>query len=275
MSTRTYPIILAHGFIRFDELLVHTFDIDNSPLWDWLHYFRGIRNQLRTVGFDVWHAHVDWARPVDIRSASLRRIVNNVLRKTKLDRVHIIGHSMGGLDARRMLFNYRNEGIADRVASVTTIGTPHHGSPVADFCIRHCPSVLTNPGFGLDGIIDLQTTSCTAFNKKAEDWEQSCGVRFQTYASTKSWPFIFAPLIPTWKLVESLEGPNDGLVSVNSAKWRDEYFAEPIPDMDHLNQIGWWHPTDWLQGVSPWTLNQRIRNLYVSIARNLASAFPL
>ncbi len=275
MNTRTYPIILAHGLMRFDEFLVRGLEIDNSRRWDWLHYFRNIRNHLRHAGFDAWHSHVGWAQRLDVRAASLRRTVEKVLYTTGAERVHIIGHSMGGLDARRMLFNHRNDEIAKKVASVTTIGTPHHGSPVADFCVQHCPALFTRPRLGLDGVYDLQTTACAAFNALAGDWERSCGVRFQTHAGAKSWPSVFTPLLPSWKLVNAVEGANDGLVSVASAKWRDECFVEPVLEMDHLNQVGWWHPTDVLRGVSPWRFGIQVRDLYQSIARSLATGFPL
>ena len=44
--------------------------------------------------------------------------------------VHIIGHSMGGLDARQLLVNPAWSG---RILSLTTIGTPHLGSALADY----------------------------------------------------------------------------------------------------------------------------------------------
>ncbi len=271
---RTYPIILAHGLLRFDEILVRALEIDNKRRWDRVHYFRRIRTHLLAHGFDVWHSHVGWARRLDHRAASLQRWVKHVIRDTGADRVHIIAHSMGGLDARRMLFNYRESGIADRVASLTTIGTPHWGSPVADLCVRHCPALFDRPRFGLDGVYDLQTSVCASFNALAESWEQTCGVRFRTYATTKNWHYVYTPLKPTWKYIEAHEGANDGLVSVNSAKWQDAYFVPPVLDLDHLNQVGWWDPTDLLRWVWPWTFGQRIRELYLSMARDLASAFP-
>lgn len=41
---------------------------------------------------------------------------------------HIIGHSMGGLVARRYIYDNPNT-----VANLVTLGTPHHGSPLANF----------------------------------------------------------------------------------------------------------------------------------------------
>jgi triacylglycerol lipase len=54
--------------------------------------------------------------------------------------IHIIAHSMGGLDARYAL--HRDvSGLAARVASLSTIGTPHRGSPLSD--------LLVGPGSGV------------------------------------------------------------------------------------------------------------------------------
>ena len=43
-------------------------------------------------------------------------------------RVDVIAHSLGGLDARYALAKL---GLASRVRSLVTVGTPHHGTPLA------------------------------------------------------------------------------------------------------------------------------------------------
>jgi len=43
--------------------------------------------------------------------------------------LHVIAHSMGGLDARHAITNRKD--IVTRVRTLVTIGTPHQGSPVA------------------------------------------------------------------------------------------------------------------------------------------------
>ena len=50
---------------------------------------------------------------------------------------------MGELDARHMLFNDRNKGkIHECVASLTTISTPHEGSPFADWGTDNFPKLI-------------------------------------------------------------------------------------------------------------------------------------
>jgi triacylglycerol esterase/lipase EstA (alpha/beta hydrolase family) len=54
--------------------------------------------------------------------------------------IHVVGHSCGGLDARLLLAPQASlrttvdvEKVVRRVASVTTVATPHYGTPVASF----------------------------------------------------------------------------------------------------------------------------------------------
>ena len=54
-------------------------------------------------------------------------------------KIHIIAHSMGGLDSRYMISKL---GMADRVLSLTTISTPHHGSPIADITVARASPAL-------------------------------------------------------------------------------------------------------------------------------------
>lgn len=55
----------------------------------------------------------------------LKEQVEAAKKEFGVDKVNIIGHSMGGLDARHMITNM---GGAEWVSSLFTIGTPHRGS---------------------------------------------------------------------------------------------------------------------------------------------------
>ena len=176
-----YPIVLAHGIARFDVLLRDLLkDEDMSD--NRAHYFRRIRSTLQGAGFPTYHSSVPWAESVAVRSRALRANVEQVLAETGARKVHIIGHSMGGLDARHMLFDGRAEGIHERVASLTTIGTPHWGTSFADWGITSEKLLLAILGTlritALDGFRDLTTKTCAAFNAQAESFELRCGVAF-------------------------------------------------------------------------------------------------
>jgi triacylglycerol lipase len=125
-----YPIVLAHGVCPFDTLWNRFLKGDNNddPRTDGRHYFKGVRTMLKAKGYDAYHSRVSWATGVQRRAEDLRRNIVGILGRTKADKVNIIAHSMGGLDARHMLFNDRERGkIHERIASLTTISTPHHG----------------------------------------------------------------------------------------------------------------------------------------------------
>jgi triacylglycerol lipase len=76
---------------------------------------------------------------------------------------------MGGLDARHMIVDQE---MGERVASLTTVGTPHLGTILADQVIGHGGIFLMNllrQVINLDGFNDLTTGACELFNARAED----------------------------------------------------------------------------------------------------------
>src|SRR6185369_1448588 len=171
------------------------------------------------------HPNQSFSGSVDLRAQQLRDRVNTVISTTGSPKVHIIGHSMGGLDARHMIVDH---GMAERVATLTTIGTPHHGSPVADH-IKNKPGgklllkVLSQVlNLDIDGLDDLTTDVCEAFNRRAEDAEARNPVKYQTYCAFEDVSDVFLPLMASWVIVNKKEGPNDGLVSVQSQQWAKE-----------------------------------------------------
>jgi triacylglycerol lipase len=286
----TLPIILAHGIARFDILhlrLRQKLGLAENAVEDQFQYFKGIKAFLESHGFVVFHPNQPFAGAVELRAQKLAARVEEALQLTGAPKVNIIGHSMGGLDSRHMIVD---NGMADRVGTLATIGTPHHGSPVAD--------KLTKPGgelllsmldkvFDVDGVDDLTTGSCENFNRRAEDSEARNSVNYQTYFASESLNNVFAPLVPGWIIVREAEGRNDGLVSVQSQKWVRELVASdgrrkqitqrefPFA-ADHLNEVGWWDPQETINPMFGGDLihqalafEERVRAFYLEIARNL------
>jgi len=152
---------------------------------------------------------------------------------------------MGGLDCRFMTTHLTSR--AFRVLSVTTIATPHRGSSFASHFLNtigatRMPSVLSLldmlPNGGGDGkaFECLTVESMVKFNEETPDVE---GVRYF------SWGATYDPgLIDTWKWPHSVvlekEGPNDGLVSVESSKWGT--YLGTLSDVNHLDLVGWVNP---------------------------------
>ncbi|MDQ3180030.1 MAG: alpha/beta fold hydrolase [Acidobacteriota bacterium] len=287
------PIVLAHGIARFDilrEKLDDEFNLPNNPLEDELQYFKNIRTYLGANGFpSVFNTNVNFAGSVELRAAQLKNRVDEIIAETGAEKVHIIAHSMGGLDARRMIVDLD---MAEKVASLTTIGTPHMGTILADRVIAQGGNLWIDflqkaVKLNLDGFRDLTIEACEAFNKQAENEEARNSVFYQTYSSFEEGNNMFLPLVPSWFFIRSIEGRNDGLVPVKSQQWKSELIAQdgtrksvvqkefPLA-ADHLNQVGWW---DWQEVVNPLFggsfINQKmnyegqIKNIYLAIASDL------
>lgn len=288
-----FPIILAHGIARFDVLREKIADELNLPansLDDELHYFRNIRTFLNANGFPaVFSPNVDFAGSVDLRAAQLKKFAVETLAANDAEKVHIIAHSMGGLDVRRMIVDLE---MAEQVASLTTIGTPHLGTSLADHVLEKGGGLFIEflekaVNLNLDGFNDLTMTACGEFNNRARDAEAKNGVFYQTFSSFDEGKDMFLPLVASWLFIRSVEGDNDGLVSVRSQSWESELTAsdgtaKQIPQnefplrADHLNQTGWWDLADAVNPFSGGSFhNQRanyegqIKNIYLGIARDL------
>jgi triacylglycerol lipase len=276
----TFPIILAHGVCRFDILWNESLDVDNNddPNIDRLNYFRGVRTMLKAKGYQVFHSKVAWAASVDKRAVDLKENLSGILDETNAEKLNIIAHSMGGLDTRHMMFNDRNGGkIHERIASLTTISTPHAGSPFADWGLDNfsrIPALLKKIGLNIDAFQDLKTDLCNAFNERPEvvDFELTCQskIKFQTWAGRQDFWGVFNLLKGPFRIIEEREGENDGLVSVTSAKWRDDYFKGILDETDHLNELGWWDIAQLAEGETPEKLLNRIHRFYAEVADDLS-----
>ena len=266
--TTSYPIILAHGICPFDRIINPFFLWDNKND-DRFHYFRKIRSTLRSHGFNAFHSRVSWAAELERRASDLKNelilITDNF---TIWPRIHIIAHSMGGLDSRWMIYKYQME---ERVASLTTIGTPHLGTSFADWGVRGFGWLIRAAGclgLNLQGLKDLTRESCSELNRLTSNFEEKNGVLYQTIAGVQPVERIFPLLRPSFKVIRKEEGENDGLVSLTSAMWKEDCFIREI-DADHLNQIGWWDRGEANAGMDRESFEKGIREIYLDIARGL------
>lgn len=275
----SYPIVLAHGVCRFDIVWSDALKIDNTndEKLDQLHYFKGLRTFLIKNGFKAYHSSVSWAEGVKIRAAELRENVIRILEKEGAEKVNIIAHSMGGLDTRHMLFDFRNtDRLHEKVASLTTISTPHWGSPFADWGTDNLPHVIPiaqKLGLFLNGLNDLRTDKCSQFNNDPDvmEFEKACedNILFQTFAGKQDYLGVFDALKLPYYIIEKVEGENDGLVSVKSAKWKNRFFKGFIENADHLNELGWWDTCQIFELEFKDQLLKRIHDFYLKIAREL------
>ncbi|HEX7140790.1 MAG TPA: hypothetical protein VF219_23255 [Vicinamibacterales bacterium] len=273
----TVPVILAHGIFRFDALSVFLHDhagVDLGP-----HYFDGIKDFLNQHGVQAEETNVNFAGSLELRAKNLATEVSRVLEDFRAAKVDIIAHSMGGLDARKMIVD---EGMASKVRVVTTIGTPHHGTSAADMALRLGGQLLISGllhVIDLQGFQDLTTTACRTFNQRVNDAEVANGVRYRAVTASESVERTIPLLQPTWIQIHTVEGESDGIVPTSSQRWTDrlvskdgttkaiEQIAFPLP-ADHLNEVGVWDTGELLAGLDMQTYQDRVREFYLMLAKS-------
>ena len=118
MKTR-FPIVLVHGLGMKDTFFM--------KFWGWIDRI------LRVQGYTVYKSNVDGFGTVESNAKQLKEEIGKILEETGAEKVNIIAHSKGGLDAKYMI---QQMDMAKQVASLTTLCTPHKGSPIASFVMR-------------------------------------------------------------------------------------------------------------------------------------------
>ncbi len=215
------PIVLVHGLLGYDRITI-------GPWFAW-DYFRGIGAAFSAAGNRVLVPRLSPTGGVEQRARQLRRFLD---RHAPRESLHLIAHSLGGLDARFMIGHL---GMAQRVLSLTTVGTPHRGSPFADWGMRRLEAfvkpvmqVLHIPYLAFR---DLTTAACKALNERTPDVP---GIRYFSVAGRCEGPWLTLPWRWPQAVVARAEGPNDGVVSIASATYGEH---TEIWDGDHLNLI--------------------------------------
>jgi triacylglycerol lipase len=227
------PIVLVHGFFGFERIQVFG--------WTLATYFPGITALLRAARNRVLVPRLSPTAGIEVRAAQLKDFLD---RECPAEPVHIFAHSMGGLDARYLITRL---GMSHRVLTLTTLGTPHRGTVFADWGIarfeRLIGPILRFFRVPTQGFHDLTTASCRAFNEQVPD---APGVRYFSVAGQLE-P---ACLNPEWYLpcgiVTKAEGPNDGVVSLESARYGESI---EIWDGDHLSLVNWFNPLGLNRGL--------------------------
>jgi triacylglycerol lipase len=219
------PIVLVHGFLGFDQIKV-------GP-WTVANYFPRIPAVLGQCGNRVLIPRLSPTRGVAERAAQLKAFLE---REAPGEPVHLFAHSMGGLDSRYMISRL---GMADRVLSLTTLGTPHRGTTFADWGINRLERIvkpfLLMLGIPTGAFYDLTTAAARTFNDAVPDVP---GVRYFSVAGEFRGRFS-----PEWALSQSVvskhEGPNDGIVSQASARYGESL---DVWEGDHLSLVNWVNP---------------------------------
>ena len=143
--------------------------------------------------------------PIEQYLPTLQRAVQALMRDSGSDRVILVGHSMGGLLCRAYLQEYGAQGIA----RIITIGTPHHGT------------VLANHGIG-DNVKQMGMTIA----KRSSGPTYVSGPWIQQLADAES--------PPTRALITSIYSYHDNIVAPQSSSYLDGAINIALPGIGHV-----------------------------------------
>lgn len=251
-----HPVVLVHGLLGFDSLL---------GIYD---YFYGLPSELRSGGAKVYVANVSSSNYTEVRGEQLIRYLDQLRATYGHTKFNLIGHSHGGPTAR-----YVASVRPDLVASMTSVGSPHTGSKVADGLRTVAPpgSILettlagfvnalsifieflsgdADPQNALGALASLNSAGAATFNARHPQGKPttSCGqgasvvnnVRYYSMGGTSVLTNIFDvsdAMLGAGALFFGFE-QNDGLVGQCSSHWgvvlRDNYGWNHL---DEVNQI--------------------------------------
>ncbi|MBN1517160.1 alpha/beta fold hydrolase [Candidatus Sumerlaeota bacterium] len=235
-----YPILLAHGLGGFEAM---QYDVWQSMSLR-IEYFHGVEAHYKSLGVEqVYAPGVPSTGSIAERAEALKRFIDANIDAPK---IHIIAHSMGGLDARHYISRL---GGAERVASLTTLGTPHHGSAIANLTLDMIAGPLLDALLKIKlsnwrvyvdayfaGHRDLMPERMERFNAETSD---APTVRYFSYAGEPSAREVHWVLLPFYEYLKrkgEQPGPNDGLVLVESARWSGWRGTVPL---DHIGLVNW------------------------------------
>lgn len=255
--TRTkYPVVLVHGLFGFDKL---------AGAYD---YWYGIPSSLRSGGANVIVVNVSSANSSEIRGDQVIRQLDTLRALYGYTKFNLVGHSHGGPTAR-----YVAAVRPDLVASVTSMGSPHTGSKVADAVASAAPegswtrttvasfvnafatviewfSGDNDPQDALGALTSLSSSGAAAFNARYPQGRPTTwcgqgaasvnGIRYYSMGGTSVLTNVLDlsdGALGTGSLFFGFED-NDGLVGRCSSHWgvvlRDNYGWNHL---DEVNQI--------------------------------------
>ncbi len=230
-----YPILLVHGMGWRDGKR--------------FGYWGRIPNTLEQAGNSVFFGNQDANADVETNGKYLAERIDEILAQTGAEKVNVIAHSKGGLDSRYAISKC---GMGSKVASLTTVCTPHHGSKTVDRLVR-CPDWIirffcfwADAWFRFLGdrnprtyrvILSFTTDAARRFNEETPDHKD---VYYQSYAFImKKWNSDGLLWLPNL-FVKRIEGENDGLLPPDAVRWgnyRGAYCGVRRRGISHLDEV--------------------------------------
>jgi len=219
-------IVLAHGILGFGE----------TPFAIGINYFNGVAKALSDRGHQVFAPGVDPLGSLERRSEQLANAIA-AQWPGEFD-IAVIAHSMGGLDARRVINRHRF--IGSRIRQLITIATPHLGSPVADAVMDKTSALRAAVPFWWIDALGENTAAIPDLTTRTVLQDPDCeGVQYMEVVCKpggQSWNA--SPFFALSRAIGNLSGENDGVVPRSSACCLPRAPIAEWP-VDHGGAIGW------------------------------------
>jgi triacylglycerol lipase len=140
----TYPVVFAHGMGGFDDLLGYDYWGDDYGMFvgttcksAWTCNEDIDDNQQSFVG------QVQPMQSSEVRGLDLANDIEGYMASVGATRVNIVGHSQGGLDARKAAKVLQQRKGYTVVSVMVSVSSPHRGSPVAKYILDLKPGVTS------------------------------------------------------------------------------------------------------------------------------------
>ena len=226
----TYPIVLGHGVLGFDDT--------KGLAGGLIKYWGGMDDYLRSQGVPVLTPGKTAMQGLSFRATEQKNQINTWMAANGFTKVHYIGHSQGGLDGRFMLTNL---GMASKVSTYTSLNAVHRGTPLADIGLAVIPTWLM-PSVaivvnmfgkliyraGNQDIINMAKSLTTGYmNTFNATTPNVSGVKYFSYGSKILIPDLIqhplmgiaSPICWAGGVFNGQGGENDGVVPFSSQKW--------------------------------------------------------
>lgn len=230
-----YPVLLCHGYGGFSTLL------SPSPM-------HKPCMRLRSFGIQAFAPNIVPYATISTRAKQWARIIEILNEKYGYEKLNVVAHSMGGLDMRYAIAKL---GVADSVASLTTIATPHHGTSLAELVLNSPDTIREKVAefvdwFGESIYPNTKSNAVAAVQQLTREYItkefnpnilDTDGIHYFSYSAAVG-KGTNEPLHPIYRLQNQLiyqnEGVNDSFVTDESAKWGTHLATLPV---SHLEQI--------------------------------------
>lgn len=231
-----YPVFICHGYGAVASL------VKPSPLHDVCMF-------IRSRGVPAVAPNIVPYAKIETRADRWASLIHRFADQMEAEQVNVIAHSQGGLDMRYALARTH---VHEKVASLTTIATPHHGTELANLTLN-TPDTLRSklagffnwmgekmyPQMSSDSIGSIKQLTPQyvngSFNQEIKDADD---VRYFSVSAAvgegTNHPIASVMRYQNHYIFER-EGINDGFVSHNSAIWGEHLEMVELSHVEQMN----------------------------------------